>query len=351
MPVLRRASSAALSRSAAGLAPADPVALAAQPDSVNRAPPQCGHMVASAVRSTALQEPGTASAGSSKRAFCQLIDLTLFHKRPASRLLKAVIEGDVDRLLRMEIEMKSLSVLPLLIASAVVLAAPADAAILASGASTDPQLLTGFSTVGVRFRQLNTGSSSELYVGHSNLGVAANRSQADLSWAPANAFTISNSGGTLSATVGSVTSSFANVFNASGADPLQPFDTLQIGLRDGATGQGTFDLSGLALSGIDYRGRVISNAPLGGFAGVDGGLFRYFTVTGVDFRQDFTLTGTFNRAGTFGSTQEGNRVEFTIGNGPITQPVIPEPATWTMMIAGFAFVGAALRGRKASAAI
>lgn len=242
--------------------------------------------------------------------------------------------------------MKSLSVLPILIASVVVLAAPADAAVVVSGAFTTSQMLPGFSTVGVRFRQLNTGGSSELYVGHSDLGVGTNRVQGDLTWAAANAFTISNTGGTLSATVGGITRSFTNVFTASGADPLQPFDTLQIGLRDGAPGAGTFDLSGLALSGTSYRGTVVPNTALIGLAAVDNGGFRYFTVTGVDFQQDFTLSGTFNRSGTFGSSQEANRVDFTFGNGPVTQPVIPEPATWTMLITGFAFVGAALRGRK-----
>lgn len=245
--------------------------------------------------------------------------------------------------------MKSLSVLPILIASAVALAAPADATVVVSDAFASSQLLPGFSTVGVRFRQLNTGNSQELFVGHSDLGVGANRAQGDLVWAAANAFTISNVGGTLSATVGGVTRSFTAVFDASGAATTQPFDTLQIGLRDGATGNGTFDLSGLTLSGTTYQGATVSNAVLNGLSAVDGGGFRFYTVTGLDFRQDFVFSGTLNRSGTFGPSAELNRLDFTIGNGPITQPAVPEPATWTMMIAGFAFVGAALRGRRTKA--
>lgn len=237
----------------------------------------------------------------------------------------------------------------LIAAATALFAQPSQAAVTVSDVLTVPQALEG-STVGVRFRRLGTGGAQQLFVGHSDLGVGANRSEANVTWAGANAFTIRNTDGTLSATVGSVTSSFVNAFTASGAAASQPFDTLQIGLRDGATGAGTFSLTGLSLSGTSYQGATISNAALGDMVAVDNGGFRFFAVTGIDFRQDFTLTGTFNRFGTFGSTQEGNRVDFTIGNGPITQPAIPEPATWTMMIAGFAFVGAALRNRKAGKA-
>lgn len=237
----------------------------------------------------------------------------------------------------------------LIAAATALFAQPSQATVTVSDALTVPQTLEG-STVGVRFRRLGTGGAQQLFVGHSDLGVGANRSEGNLAWGPSNAFTISNSGGTLSAAVGGITRSFANAFVASGADALQPFDTLQIGLRDSATGAGTFSLTGLSLSGTSYRGTTISNAALGDMVAVDNGGFRFFAVTGIDFRQDFTLTGTFNRFGTFGSTQEGNRVDFTIGNGPITQPAVPEPATWTMMIAGFAFVGAALRNRKAGKA-
>lgn len=233
--------------------------------------------------------------------------------------------------------------------AAALFAQPSQATVAVSDALTVPQTLEG-STVGVRFRQLNTGGGQELFVGHSDLGVGANRSQGDLTWAAANAFTISNTGGTLSATVGGITRSFADVFTASGAAATQPFDTLQIGLRDGATGAGTFNLSGLSLSGTSYPGTAVSNAALNDLFAVDGAGFRYFAVTGIDFRQDFTLTGRLNRSGTFGTSQELNRVDFTIGNGPITQPVVPEPATWTMLIAGFAFVGAALRNRRAGKA-
>jgi PEP-CTERM motif len=232
-------------------------------------------------------------------------------------------------------------------AVAALFAVPTQAAVVVSAGLTQSQLLPGFATVGVRFRQLNTGSSQELFVGHSDLGVGASRTQADLSWASANAFTISNAGGTLSASVGGVTRSFAGAYTASGAAAQQPFDTLQIVLRDGVTGAGSFDLGGLMLSGTGYRGGVVSSAALGGLSAVDGGGFRFFTVTGIDFRQDFTLTGTLNRSGSFGPSAELNRLDFTIGNGPITQPAIPEPATWLMMIAGFAFVGSALRNRRA----
>lgn len=243
---------------------------------------------------------------------------------------------------------------PLPILAAAVLAlqgASASAAVQVSGPLTDPVLLAGFDTLGVRFRQLNTGGSKELYVGHNDLGTGANRAERDLTWAASQSFTIQLVDGTLSASIaGGAPLAFADTLGASGASADLPFDTLQIGLRDNFVGGGTFSLTGLTLTGTDYSGTAVSNAALGDFAGVDGGAFRFFTVTGIDFRQNFLLSGTFNRAGAFGGSAEANRVDFTFGNGPIEQPAVPEPATWALLIAGFGAVGIAARRRRTQAA-
>ena len=231
-------------------------------------------------------------------------------------------------------------------AAALAGAVPSQAVVVLSSNGASPGLLSGNATFGVRFRQLNTGASQELFVGHGDLGVAGNRSQADLGWAAANSFTISLSGGTLRATVGATSRQYANVIEASGALAGQPFDTLQVALRDQFSGAGTFNLSGLTLSGTDYLGHAVSNAAVGSIAAVDGGGFGYWLLTGVDFAQDFTLSGSFNRSGAFGNSAEANRLDFTFGNGPVTQPTVPEPATWAMLIAGFGLVGAALRRAK-----
>lgn len=45
----------------------------------------------------------------------------------------------------------------------------------------------------------------------------------------------------------------------------------------------------------------------------------------------------------------GGYVQVTKSNLPVSQPAIPEPASWAMMIGGLALVGAMLRHRKAKA--
>ncbi len=66
------------------------------------------------------------------------------------------------------------------------------------------------------------------------------------------------------------------------------------------------------------------------------------------FLSGFTTVGTRHREfePTVGSS--GDQEQFPgrndLGNDPIAQPAIPEPATRVMMIAGFAFVGPVLRG-------
>lgn len=253
--------------------------------------------------------------------------------------------------------MKSLSILPFLVASAVVLAAPADAAAVVSGPSETSSFLSGFTTIGTRHREFEStvrnGGDQEHFLGRNDLGNAANRTGADHRYVLGdNAFSLTLSNGTLTSVMNGNRLSIADVFTWSGAAADQPFDTLQFAIRDGQAGVGVIALNNLSLSGTNYFGTSVSNVALGSFAGVDGGGFRFWTVTGIDFRQDFTFSGTLSlttASGNFAGSAELNRVEFTIGNGPITQPVIPEPATWTMMIAGFAFVGAALRGRRAGA--
>jgi hypothetical protein len=253
--------------------------------------------------------------------------------------------------------MKSLPVLPILIASAIVFAAPADAAVVVSDASTSSAFLTGFTTIGTRHREFEstrvTGGDQEHFLGRNDLGVATNRSGADHRYVLGdNAFALTLSGGTLTSVMNVSSLSRADVFTWSGAAADQPFDTLQFAIRDGAVNNGVIALKDLVLSGTDYRGNAVTNVSLGTFNGVDGGGFRYWTVTGIDFRQDFAFSGTLGLTtpvGNFSGSAELNRVEFAIGNGPITQPAVPEPATWTMLIAGFAFVGAALRGRRTKA--
>jgi hypothetical protein len=250
--------------------------------------------------------------------------------------------------------MKSLTLIPLAVATALLVAPAADAAVVVGPQSETSAFLSGFTTIGTRHRELEStvrgGGDQEQFLGRNDLGVAANRSGADHRYVLGdNAFSLTLANGTLTSVMNGSSLSRADVFTWSGATADQPFDTLQFAIRDGQAGNGLIALNDLVLSGTDYRGNSITNMTLGSFSGVDGGGFRYWAVTGLDFRQDFALTGKLSLVtptGAFAGSPELNRVEFTIGNGPIIQPAIPEPATWVMMIAGFAFVGTALRGRQ-----
>lgn len=62
-------------------------------------------------------------------------------------------------------------------------------------------------------------------------------------------------------------------------------------------------------------------------------------------RQIITIT-----SDDLGSSREYDRVALTHFDGTIVAGVIPEPATWAMLITGFGFVGVAMRRRRVAAA-
>jgi len=250
---------------------------------------------------------------------------------------------------------KSLTFLPLFIATSLFFAAPADAAVTVSGPLATSSLLPGFTTVGTRHRELEStrvnGNDQEHYLGRNDLGRAPNRSGADHRYVLGdNIFSLTLVNGTLTSVMNGSRLSRADVFNWAGAAADQPFDTLQFSIRDGQQDNNVIALNNLVMSGTGFRGNSITNITLGDFAGVDGGGFRFWTVTGLDFRQDFALTGTLgllSAGGRFSSSAELNRVDMVVGNGPMIQIPVPEVSTWIMMITGFAFVGTALRvGRR-----
>jgi hypothetical protein len=244
------------------------------------------------------------------------------------------------------------SILPIAVATTLALGAgPAAAAVVVSDAGTASALLPGFKTVGARYREFEStvrqGNDREHFLGRNDLGVGANRTESDLRYVLGdNAFSLTLVNGTLTSVVNGNSRTIADIFGFSGAAADQPFDTIEFGIRDGALNAGAIALNNLLLSGTDYRGHTVSNVSLGSFGGVDNGGFRYWNATGLDFRQNFSLTGTLRLTGSFGGSAELNRVEVTLGNGPVTQPTVPEPATWALLIAGFGLVGAAARRRR-----
>lgn len=63
------------------------------------------------------------------------------------------------------------------------------------------------------------------------------------------------------------------------------------------------------------------------------------------YRLHYTLVQNFTFDATFTPESAGKSFSFTYGG-----PVVPEPATWALMIAGFGMVGGALRRRRELAA-
>jgi hypothetical protein len=239
------------------------------------------------------------------------------------------------------------------------LSGTAQAAVVLGDVTTESVLLADNVTLATRYREFESvgrnGNDFEHFLGRGDLGGGPNRVQSNLQYAAAsagtsaNAFSLSLTGGTLASVLNGNSLSIANAFAFAGASADQPFDTLEFGLRDGANGNGTFTLTNLKLTGTTYLGQAVVDQALADIAAVDGGGFRYRALTGIDFRQNFTLTGTLNLIGGFGNSAELNRLEMRLGNGPITQPAVggvPEPATWAMMILGFGLIGAAVRRRR-----
>jgi hypothetical protein len=236
-----------------------------------------------------------------------------------------------------------------LLASSAISAVPANAAVTISGPSSESIFLSGSVTLGARYRNLSSGGGQEHFLGRNDLGVASNRVGADLVYANGNnAFSLSLAGTTLTSVMNGSNLSIMNAFGFAAAGD-QPFDTMQLVLRDGQAGNGLIGLNGMRISGTTYGGQSVTDFALADIAAADFSGFRYFAITGLDFTKAFTLTGNFERTGSFSSSQELNRFDVTIGNGPITQAAVPEPASWAMLIIGFGLMGSAMRRRRVAA--
>jgi len=236
---------------------------------------------------------------------------------------------------------------PMVFLAAAVIAAPVHATVTISGPSASSVFLADSATLGARYRNLSSGGGQEHFLGRNDLGVAGNRSGSDLVYVNGNnAFSFSLAGTTLTSVMNGNSLSVANAITFAGGSN-QPFDTLQLMLRDGQAGNGLIGLNSLRITGTTYGGQAVSNFALADIAASDFSGLRHFAITGLDFTKAFSLSGNFNRTGSFSSSQELNRFDVQIGNGPITQAVVPEPATWAMLIAGFGLVGTTMRRRRA----
>jgi PEP-CTERM motif len=135
-------------------------------------------------------------------------------------------------------------------------------------------------------------------------------------------------------------------FTASQSHCLSGGPPIAIGAPDTSyfDGRFTYTFAGGALSGT-YTG-LLSNAGTTG------------AVTNI---QNFTITGGTGRfadaSGSFlgtGQLRFGNgppSATLEISRGVVSIPAVPEPATWTMLILGFAGIGTAFRRRRAACGV
>lgn len=243
-------------------------------------------------------------------------------------------------------------VFPFLIISTLVLGASSSEAAVRVESLATPHPFSG-SSFGLRLREFESvrgnGNDQELYLGAGDLGRPANRVATDARYVlGANSFLFALEGGRLTAAINGRSLAVPDIFAFAQLDANQPLDTLRIGITDGAKNNGLITLDNLMLSGTDWRGNPVQKQALAPLAGVDFGGTQLWDVTGIDFRKDFTLTGTlglFAAAGRFSPSAELNRVEMFVGDGPIGPAPVPEASSWIMMITGFAFIGTAVRGR------
>lgn len=204
--------------------------------------------------------------------------------------------------------------------AAATVVATSDAASIASFTGADPAL---------RFRARNTGE--ELYVGRADLGQAANRSGADLTYAATGSFTFAYSAatGVVSASYGSVSRSFQAAAGIA-------FNALRIDIA-GPRGTNSFALTGLTVNGQaipDLLGP--SSNPRSSLTWIVAGL------TG----DTVSVTGTLAYAGTLNAngSAETAKVDIRLGS-------VPLPASLPLLLLAMTVLAVVARRRLARAAL
>lgn len=222
---------------------------------------------------------------------------------------------------------QSAGLLPAALLSLAILATPASAASLVvngvDGTFTSLQPRNP-GVYGVELRGGRAGAADwEIGVGNQT-SVGGQFNQGEFNWGASTdpyAFTLTWTASGVGITVGGVT-----VTDAGRAAPLVG-NTLRIGIVRSAS---------LTLDTLDG---VAFNQSFG-----TGSDLLFFSPTSWG-GNGLTATGTLSITGGGGSA---NAIRFTVGDFS-PNGVIPEPATWAMMIAGFGFVGASLRRRRTTA--
>jgi hypothetical protein len=164
--------------------------------------------------------------------------------------------------------------------------------------------------VGVRYRSFNNSADPEVYLGIPDLGLFANRTEGQVTWAETNQITftyssaedklitqVSNSNGTFSTEFAGV----ANAVIAHGKDfTVHDLNFLQITIVNG-------DIN----TTVNLNDAFLNGASLGSF----GGNGRHdWSVTDNTLNQGFTITGTLHLIGPFGTDPAVSMLEIKAGH-------------------------------------
>jgi hypothetical protein len=178
------------------------------------------------------------------------------------------------------------------------------------------QVVTGFvpheeDLISARFRSFGNTGGSELFVGVPDLGVGANRTEVNLTWAQGDTaftFTLDRTADQLRLDVAGQQLVFENISaeianRTSGSYTLFDLNLLQIDVAQRDAGS-TVQLLDLTLNGDE----------LGSFVPQEDGFFTWTVLNRCVSRQDVTiLSGTLRLAGPFSNSQERSRVQITAG--------------------------------------
>jgi hypothetical protein len=174
-------------------------------------------------------------------------------------------------------------------------------------------------------RTAGASSDKEVYVGVPDLGTASNRAESDLSYSIIVHFNlqyspIANSVTTVTNINSVVTTTtktnISSVAAAAGKTiPLSQMNFMELQVRT-QNATSAIDVSNLIINGQSITGTYTrANSPGSS----------YWHLLNYDFGSGFTMTGTITLTGTFGSSTEANKVEFTFGSQPAASPL---PVVW-----------------------
>jgi hypothetical protein len=170
----------------------------------------------------------------------------------------------------------------------------------------------GSKAFAARFRSFGNTGGGEMYLGVGDLGVAENRVEQDFGaamWGMENAITFSYD-------------PMMDKLTATVDTGMDQFSLEYMDLTTNA-GCGSYDFLVLSVVGrdeettVELRDLMLGDCALGDGPFVGEGWMSW-KISGFDWSQGFTFTGTIYLDGTFGNSQELSKVEFLVGCDPMT---------------------------------